>query len=202
MKKNPPIFIVRDVAARGACAESRKVRKRTDASGAEPRKPTVTGSRQRRPVASPWRWHGERVPQPPPSPHHSPCGALPAAAGHENPPSRRDTKTTAVRSARKESPPRPSCPSPTLPRSLFPVPCFHLNFVLGRRPFRVPRSGVSCPTEAAAMRRIARAWDGGGHARMGRRSLLPARTPMAARRDGGFRGRAKALVTNGKIIVP
>ena len=42
------------------------------------------------------------------------------------------------------------------------------------------------------MRRIARARDGGGHARMERRSPGPAGPPIAVRRDGGFRGRALA----------
>ena len=69
-------------------------------------------------------------------------------------------------------------------------PLSHSYFVLGRRPLRVPQSGVSCPTEAAAMPRIARARDGGGHACMRRRSPWPVRLPTAARRDGGFRGRA------------
>ena len=87
----------------------RNVRGGIGAFGVEPRKPTVADGRLRRPVARPWRRRGERVPHPPPRPRHSPFGALPAAVGHESPPSRRDTKTAAARSARKEMATPVSC---------------------------------------------------------------------------------------------
>ncbi len=39
--------------------------------------------------------------------------------------------------------------------------------------FRVGQRPLPCPLEAAAMQRIARAWDGGGHACIGRRNAKP-----------------------------